>query len=81
MTTFDQVLGAAKALSPADRGRLVDELLGDLPEPPTAAELPDSVRRELDRRLAEIDANPDNEVAWEDVKREVLEDLRQCHTS
>jgi putative addiction module component (TIGR02574 family) len=80
MTDFQQVLNAALALSPDDRGRLVDQLLGDLPEPATVAESPQVLKRELDRRLADIEANPDDEVPWEVVKAEIEEDLRQCRS-
>jgi putative addiction module component (TIGR02574 family) len=80
MTDFQQVLNAALALSPDDRGRLVDQLLGALPEPPAEAELPEELKRELDRRLADINANPEDEVPWEVVKAEIEEDLRQCRS-
>jgi len=80
MSDFQQILDAALALSPDDRGRLVDRLLGDIPEPPDALTLPDDLKQELDRRLADIEANPDDEVLWEQVKAEVLEDLRQCRS-
>jgi putative addiction module component (TIGR02574 family) len=80
MTDFHQVLNAALALSPDDRGRLVDQLLGDLPEPPAAAESPEELRRELDRRLADIDARPEDEVPWDVVKAEIEEDLRRCRS-
>jgi putative addiction module component (TIGR02574 family) len=80
MTDFQQVLNAALALSPDERGRLVDRLLGDLPEPPATAELPDSLKLELDRRLADTDANPDDEMPWAEVKAEIEEDLRRCRS-
>jgi putative addiction module component (TIGR02574 family) len=78
MTDFQQVLNAALALSPDERGRLVDQLLGELPEPEAPAELSDAVKRELDRRVADMDAHPDDEISLEDVKAEVLEELRRC---
>jgi putative addiction module component (TIGR02574 family) len=80
MADFQQVLDAALALSPDERSQLVDRLLGDIPEPPETMEVPDDLKREFDRRLADIEANPNDEVPWEQVKAEVLEDLRRCRT-
>lgn len=77
MSSFQQVLDAAMALSPSERGRLVDQLLGDLPVPAASFDPPEVVRQELDRRIADIDANPDDEVPWETVKSEMLEELEQ----
>ena len=42
--------------------------------------LPEELKRELDRRLADIEANPDDEVPWEAVKTESLADLRQIRS-
>jgi hypothetical protein len=37
-------------------------------------DLTDEQRRELDRRLADIDENPDDEFTWEEVKTEARRD-------
>ena len=79
MTDFQQILDAARTLSPEDRGRLVDRLLDDLPIS-AQGELSETAKRELDRRLADIEANPDDEVSWDEVKAEVLGELRQCRS-
>lgn len=79
MTGFQHVLDAAMALSPDDRARLVDRLLGDLPEP-EVTDLTDATKCELDRRLADLEAHPDDEVPWEQVKAEMLEEARRCRS-
>jgi len=80
VTDFQRALDAAMSLTPDDRKRLIDRLLGELPEPATPAELTDAMKRELDRRLADIEANPDDEVPWEVVNAEVIEELRRCRS-
>jgi putative addiction module component (TIGR02574 family) len=80
MTDFQQVLDAALTLSPEDRGRLVDRLLDDLVPATADVKLTDAMIRELDRRLADIETHPDDEVSWEQVKAEALEDIRRCRS-
>ena len=41
---------------------------------------PEELQRELDRRLADIDANPEDEIPWEVVKAEALADLKQIRS-
>jgi len=42
---------------------------------PHTDELPDELKRDLDRRLADIDANPHDEMSWEELKAETLREL------
>ncbi len=42
----------------------------DEADPP---ELSDDLKRLLDRRIADLDANPENVVTWEEVKARILE--------
>jgi len=44
---------------------------------PGRSYLTDAGRHELDRRLAEYDANPDDVVPWEDVKADALRRLEE----
>lgn len=70
MPTLEQ-LGIDR-MTVAERLALVQEILdsvaADQPRPP----LSDAKRQELDRRLAEHLANPDDVVPWEQVKAEAL---------
>jgi putative addiction module component (TIGR02574 family) len=43
---------------------------------PFETESSEEARLELDRRIAEMDSKPDDEVPWEFVKAEVLEELK-----
>ncbi len=54
-------------MSPEERLRLIGEIWDSL-TPPEQGEIPESHREELDRRLAEADANPGAGSPWEDVK-------------
>jgi len=54
-------------MSPAERLRLLDEIWDSL-SPIHQTEIPQSHRDELDRRLAEADANPDAGVPWSEVR-------------
>lgn len=70
MPTLEQ-LGIDR-MTVAERLALVQEILdsvaADQPRPP----LSDAKRQELDRRLADHLANPDDVVPWEQVKSEAL---------
>lgn len=59
-------------LSAEERRALADELWLSVGHGPPGSTLTDAKRAELDRRLAELDANPDDVVAWEDVRDGVL---------
>jgi len=52
-------------MSAEDRIRLIGEIWDSLALPP---EIPKSHRDELDRRLAEADANPSAGSSWEEVR-------------
>ena len=64
-------------LSRQDRLRLVDEILDTLrPADPGPVELSEAHWREIEDRLADADANPDDGLPWE----EVLARLRTRHS-
>ena len=63
MTPTLQSLGIDR-LSAADRLRLIEEIWDSLSELP----IPESHREELDRRLADCEANPAAGSPWEEVK-------------
>lgn len=67
MMTFDDVFGAAQALPPPDRLRLIDALWETLP----LEEMPrpsDEWTAEAQRRSAEIDAGRMGTSAWSEVR-------------
>jgi putative addiction module component (TIGR02574 family) len=53
-----------------DRLRLIGEIWDSLP-PADQREIPESHREELDRRLAEAEADPGAGVPWEEVKAQL----------
>ncbi|MGL6095479.1 MAG: addiction module protein [Fimbriiglobus sp.] len=55
-------------------GRLWDEAMDAVPEPPPPM-LTNWQREELQRRLADAEANPDDWVSWEEVKASALRRL------
>ena len=55
-------------LSVAERIQLVEDLWDSIATRPEALELTEAQRLEIDRRLAEHDANPTSAIPWEDVR-------------
>ena len=55
-------------LSLAERILLVEEIWDSIAAEAEALEFPQSHKEELERRLADRDANPDAGSSWEDVK-------------
>jgi putative addiction module component (TIGR02574 family) len=64
-------------LSPAERMQLVEEILDSLANEQEPSPLSEAKRRELDRRIAALEANPAGVSAWEEVEARVLARLRQ----
>ena len=64
-----ELLEEAKRLSVEERVELVTAIWDTVAEDAGAASLPlsDQHRRELDRRLADREQNPDSESSWADV--------------
>jgi putative addiction module component (TIGR02574 family) len=61
-------------LSVEERLALVEELWDSIAE---ATPLTDAQRAELDRRLAEHEADPDGAVPWEDIKASIIARLKR----
>jgi putative addiction module component (TIGR02574 family) len=55
-------------LSVAERIQLVEDLWDSIANRPEALELSEAQRLEIDRRLAEHDANPETAIPGEDVR-------------
>lgn len=64
-------------LTREERLNLVHEIWDTIAAEQPAPRLSKALRQELDRRIAEDDANPDDVIPWEQVKREALDQLRQ----
>ena len=64
-------------LSVDERMALVEDIWDSIALESAALPLTDAQRTELDRRIAEHDANPDDVVPWEDVKASIGRRLRK----
>lgn len=69
---FSDILAAANSLSIDERIRLADAIWEGIEgEEPPMPELTEAQKQELDRRLAEHEANPDDVIPWEEVKANI----------
>jgi putative addiction module component (TIGR02574 family) len=59
-----------------ERLALVEELWDSIAADSAAVPLTEAQRAELDRRIAEHEANPDDVVPWEEVKASITERLK-----
>jgi putative addiction module component (TIGR02574 family) len=66
-TTLNQII----ALSIQDRIRLVQAILDSIAAEQDHLDLTDTQKQELDRRIDDYEANPDNVLTWEEVKASV----------
>lgn len=64
-------------LSVEERLALVEDLWDSIAEENAAKSLTDAQRAELDRRLLDHEANPDDVVPWEDVKASITARLNR----
>jgi len=71
------VLTEVDAWSVGDRIRLMNELWDRLVDQGHEPELSEEEKAELDRRLTEDDAAPDDVVSWEEVKAQALARIRR----
>ncbi|MEX2215965.1 MAG: addiction module protein [Phycisphaeraceae bacterium] len=74
--TLTHALNTARELNPGDRIELMRLLLADLARE-QASELTDEQKAELDRRIADDDAHPDDAIPWEQVEAEARARLRR----
>jgi putative addiction module component (TIGR02574 family) len=76
MSTTLQSLGIDR-LSVEERIRLVQEIWDSIAAEAEKVPLTEAQRREVDRRLAAHQANPQAAIPWEQVEAEALDRLRQ----
>jgi len=69
---LDEVL----RLPVVERLRLVEAIGDSIAEQSGAVPLTDAQRAELDRRVAEHEADPDDVVPWEDIKASITKRLQ-----
>lgn len=70
MATTMKALGIDQ-LSIADRLALVMEIWDSIAPNPEALPLTEDLKRLLDRRLGELDANPTNVLTWEEIQAHI----------
>jgi putative addiction module component (TIGR02574 family) len=75
MTPTIQSLGIDQ-LTRDQRIALVQEIWNTIAAEPYQPQLTDAQRKELERRAAEDDTNPDAVVPWEQVKAQILSRLK-----
>ena len=60
-----------------DRLALVEQIWDSIPADRAAVPLTDAQRTELDRRITDHEANPNDVVPWEEVKASIVERLKR----
>jgi len=70
MSSLMQALGIDR-LSVAERITLVQEIWDSIAATPEQVPLTEEQKKELDRRIADLDANPNNVLTWEQIKAHV----------
>jgi putative addiction module component (TIGR02574 family) len=60
-------------LSIADRLELVQEIWDSIAASQEEIPLTETQKQEFDRRLADLDANPNNVLTWDEIKAQVRE--------
>ncbi|MEG4442675.1 addiction module protein [Microcoleus sp. AT9_B5] len=68
---FTGTLNQIVALSIQDRIRLVQAILDSIAAEQVHPDLTDFQKQEIDRRIDDYEANPDNVLTWEEVKASV----------
>ena len=71
MNDFSSVLSAAQRLPEKDRLRLIDALWESVPAD-SEAPFSDEWAREIERRVAELDAGTTQTVPWSEIRDEAL---------
>lgn len=67
-----QLLDQARKLSLDEQIELVEALWDNIVERNAVPALTEAQKAELDRRIADHEANPDDVVSWEEVKAEAV---------
>jgi putative addiction module component (TIGR02574 family) len=74
---YQSVLNEVESWPIDDRLRLVQDVWDRLVDQGHEPELTEELKAELDRRIEEMDRNPDSGVPWEEAKARVLGRIRK----
>lgn len=74
---YSEVLSAANSLSIDERIQLVEAVWDGIAAEQPTPKLTEAQKQELDRRLAEHEANPDDVIPWEEVKAQLEARLKR----
>jgi len=69
---MNKILAEALALPVSERIQLVQDIWDSILPEPSAVELTDAQKKELDRRLDDDRKNPGNTIPWEEVRENQL---------
>jgi putative addiction module component (TIGR02574 family) len=64
-------LNQIKALSIADRIRIVQDILESIAAEQAYPDLTAAQKRELDRRISDYETNPDDVMTWQEIKASI----------
>lgn len=70
MSRMMEALGIDR-LSVEDRLQLVEEIWDSIAASPELAPLTEAQKQDLDRRVADLEANPENVVTWDEIKARI----------
>jgi putative addiction module component (TIGR02574 family) len=68
---FSAALAEIASMSVDDRIRLVQAIWDSIAADQAHPDLTEAQKQDLDRRIAELDANPSNVLTWEEIKARV----------
>lgn len=72
---YKKVLDDVNSLSLEDRARLVRDVSPRIKAEQTRCELSEELKQELSRRIADMEAAPDDELSWEEAETEIRAEL------
>ena len=67
--TKSDILSLSLTLSLSDRIELVQDIWDSVAEHPEAVEVTEEQMAEIERRVADLERNPDSAISWEEVQR------------
>jgi putative addiction module component (TIGR02574 family) len=70
---ISEIANQIKSLSIEERIRIVQEILESIALEQAIPDLTEAQKRELDRRIADYETNPDNVMTWEEIKASIAE--------
>jgi putative addiction module component (TIGR02574 family) len=68
---FAATLAEIRSMSPEERIQLIQAIWDTIAEDQSQLDLSDAQKKDLTRRIAELDADPNNVLTWEQIKAHV----------